>query len=131
MNHRDMYDLYQYPGIKETKNPCAEVVSKPIQRGDVIDYKGDLLLIEDAVWCEWDKKWCHKDEAIWIDYMAFWTTPEYSKAEDFKKPTCTKKEMEEFFGDLSDATLSNIKEKEEKTLAVKWYKKGKLESDEL
>ena len=32
----------------------------------VFDYKGDIIRLDDAVWCEYDKQWCKKSEAIWF-----------------------------------------------------------------
>jgi hypothetical protein len=42
----------------------------------VIDYLGDRIKVSDAQWCEYDKEWCRKEDAIWINYMRFYTTPE-------------------------------------------------------
>jgi hypothetical protein len=73
----------------------------------VEDYKGNLIPVENAVWCEYDKKWSLRDEAIWVDYQGFWTTPTLN----FKM---------DYWEDI-------IPKEEDKTVVIKWYKKGKLE----
>ena len=42
----------------------------------VIDYKGNKIKKEDAVWCNYDHVWCLKKDAIWIDFADCYTTPE-------------------------------------------------------
>lgn len=42
----------------------------------VIDWLGNSIPFKDAVWCEYDKKWCLKKDAIRIDYQGFYTTPD-------------------------------------------------------
>lgn len=45
--------------------------------GDYIkDYLGDSVKKSDCVWCEYDKVWCLKDDAIWVEYIGFYTTPD-------------------------------------------------------
>jgi len=52
----------------------------------VNDWRGDRIRSSDAVWCEFDKKHCLKDEAIWVDLLGFYTTPD----EGTKRKTTTK-----------------------------------------
>jgi len=42
----------------------------------VTDWRGDTVKADKAVWCEFDKKHCLKDEAIWVDLLGFYTTPD-------------------------------------------------------
>lgn len=46
--------------------------------GNVTDWTGNKISIEDAVWCEFDKVYCHIDDAIWVDLLGFYTTPDES-----------------------------------------------------
>jgi len=41
----------------------------------VTDWKGNKVLEDDSIWCEYDKEWCLKDEAIWVDLLGFYTIP--------------------------------------------------------
>lgn len=41
------------------------------------DYKGNIIPMEDAVWCEIEKAWCNKKEAEWVNYIGFYTLPSY------------------------------------------------------
>lgn len=43
----------------------------------VTDYLGNKLKVADAIWCPYDKAWCDKKEAIWVDYIGFYTTPDF------------------------------------------------------
>jgi len=52
--------------------------------GTVVDYLGNDVDEDDAVWCEYDKDWCLKKDAIHIDYMDFYTRP-YTKEEREKQ----------------------------------------------
>lgn len=51
----------------------------------VADYLGNQIKAADAVWCQYDKAWCDKKEAIWVDYIGFYTTPDFDPAK-VKKP---------------------------------------------
>jgi len=42
----------------------------------VTDYMGEQVLKDECVWCEFDKVWCKKDDAIWVDYVGFWVAPD-------------------------------------------------------
>ncbi len=42
----------------------------------ITDYLGNIIKVEDAQWCEYDKVWCSKKDAIWVDYVGFYTTPD-------------------------------------------------------
>jgi len=49
--------------------------------GYVVDWRKDKVKAADTVWCEVDKQYCLKDEAIWVDLLGFYTTPD----DDVKK----------------------------------------------
>jgi hypothetical protein len=51
----------------------------------VTDYLGNQVAVADAQWCEYDKQWCPKVDAIWVDYIGFYTTPDFDPAK-VKKP---------------------------------------------
>jgi hypothetical protein len=42
----------------------------------VIDWQGNLIPVKDAVWCMYDKAWCLRKDAIWVNYEGFYTTPD-------------------------------------------------------
>ena len=42
----------------------------------VTDWKGNVENTTDCVWCEHDKVHCLKTEAIWVDLLGFYTTPD-------------------------------------------------------
>jgi hypothetical protein len=44
-----------------------------INETTVIDYIGDEIDQKDAVWCEYDKDWCLRKDAEWIDYLGIYT----------------------------------------------------------
>lgn len=44
--------------------------------GYVTDYKGSRIKESEAVWCKYDNEWCPKDEAVWVDLIGFYTTPD-------------------------------------------------------
>jgi hypothetical protein len=44
---------------------------------EVKDYLGNTIKVADAQWCEYDKAWCSKKDAIWVDYVGFYTTPDF------------------------------------------------------
>ena len=79
----------------------------------VVDYKGEEIPLEDAVWCEYDREYYLKKDAIWVDYNQFWTTPEIPK-EDNDEP------IEDKIKWWKNGKLEE---------AIKWYKKGKLTLD--
>lgn len=43
----------------------------------VNDYLGNRIKVVDSQWCEYDKTYCLKSEAIWVDYIGFWTCPDF------------------------------------------------------
>lgn len=49
------------------------------------DYLGNEIRYSDAVWCEYDKQWCLKNDAIWVDYVGFYTCPDFDPAKVIKK----------------------------------------------
>ncbi len=73
----DSYGYGRYGmGGRSTYTPTVRTTG-PIATGDyVTDYKGARILAKDAVWCEYDKEWCPKVEAIWVDLIGFYTTPD-------------------------------------------------------
>ena len=44
----------------------------------VKDWRGNMVKTKDAVWCEVEKVYCLKDEAIWVDILGFYTPPDES-----------------------------------------------------
>lgn len=43
----------------------------------VSDYLGNKVKVVDTHWCEYDKSYCLKSDAIWVDYIGFWTCPDF------------------------------------------------------
>lgn len=66
----------------------------------VTDYLGNQIKVTDAQWCEYDKAWCDKKEAIWVDYIGFYTCPDFD-------PSKVKKASAE--GELIEVTIKDIK----------------------
>jgi hypothetical protein len=69
-----------FEGIKWYSNgKLSELLPDLIEDEDatyVNDYLGNRIKQEDAVWCEYDKVWCKKEDAFRVDYLGIWTTPE-------------------------------------------------------
>jgi len=42
----------------------------------VKDWRGNKILSKSAVWCEHDNVYCLKKDAIWVDIIGFYTTPD-------------------------------------------------------
>jgi len=81
--------------------------SGPGQLGNaefVTDYLGNKVKVADAQWCEYDKAWCPKEEAIWVDYIGFYTTPDFD-------PTKVKKVTSS--DGFTEFTLDNIKKEDD------------------
>lgn len=90
----------------------------------VNDYLGNQIRTADAQWCEYDKQWCDKKEAIWVEYVGFYTTPDFDPAKVKKKEVAgggnmkpidmndIKKDLEVYSksGDLF-GTMANIDDK--------------------
>ena len=69
----------------------------------VNDYLGNKIRTADAQWCEYDKAWCSKEERIWVDYIGFYTCPDFD-------PAKVKKEVPKTGGELKPITLEDIKD---------------------
>lgn len=69
--------------------------SLPAGTTHVTDYLGNTIKVEDARWCEYDKQWCPKDDAIWVDYIGFYTTPDVDPSKIRKKESVESKQLEE------------------------------------
>lgn len=67
----------------------------------VTDYLGNRIRVTDAQWCEYDKQWCLKSEAIWEEYIGFWICPDFD-------PTKVKKE-EHVSNNFSSITEKDVK----------------------
>jgi hypothetical protein len=52
----------------------------------VNDYLGNKVKVANSVWCEYDKQWCLKSEAIWVEYIGFYTCPDFDPAKVKKEP---------------------------------------------
>jgi hypothetical protein len=92
----------------------------PAGTTEVVDYLGNKIKVSDAQWCEYDKAWCTKKEAIWVEYVGFYTTPDFDPSKVKKAETSdssglsnleiedVKKDMElysetgELFGTVTD-----------------------------
>lgn len=59
---------YEYMKIKSEMDEIH-------RNGLIIDYKGNPIPVKDAVWCEYDKCWCNKKEALWEDIVGFYMIP--------------------------------------------------------
>jgi len=86
----------------------------------VTDYLGNEIEVADAQWCEYDKQWCTKEEAIWVEYVGFYTTPDFDASkvkpkaapdasglvvmtpDDFKKGVDIYSNSGEEFGTITD-----------------------------
>jgi len=82
------------------------------------DYLGRKAKVANCVWCEYDKVWCPKDEAIWVDYIGFYTCPDYD-------PTKVKMEPLINLDDTSNDDFKNLAERDLKA-GLELYKGGKL-----
>jgi len=67
----------------------------------VTDYLGNKIEVVNAQWCEYDKQWCLKSDAIWIDYIGFYTCPDFD-------PSKVKKQ-EPDGGELKEIEESDVK----------------------
>ena len=90
----------------------------------VNDYLGNQIKVADAQWCEYDKAWCDKKDAIWVDYVGFYTCPDFDPSKVKKEPAAgelvtvspddIKKSLEvyskngELFGTITDIDDKNI-----------------------
>lgn len=66
----------------------SNVGPKQLPKGQeyVNDYLGKKVKVSDCVWCEHDKVYCLKDDAIWVDYVGFYTCPDYDPSKVVKEP---------------------------------------------
>lgn len=87
----------------QSKNTTAEYVK---------DYLGNTIKTADAVWCEYDKEWCLKSEAIWVNYIGFYTCPDFD-------PSKVKKEDDQS-GNYVEITNDDLK------VGTELYRSGKL-----
>ena len=53
--------------------------------GNVTDWEKNTVPMKDAVWCEFDNVYCLKTDAIWVDLLGFYTTPDDSTTTTPKK----------------------------------------------
>jgi hypothetical protein len=72
-------------GVGAPKATSLGPGSLPANAEYVTDYLGNDIRVADAQWCEYDKAWCPKDDAIWVDYIGFYTTPDFDPAKVVKK----------------------------------------------
>jgi len=72
-------------GWNNTRSDTYSSSSKTGTGEYVTDWRGDKVKAKDSVYCEFDKKHCLKDEAIWVDLLGFYTTPD----ENTKRKTTT------------------------------------------
>jgi len=86
----------------------------------VNDYLGNKVKVVDCHWCEYDKQYCLKSEAIWVDYIGFWTCPDFD-------PAKVKKEVIEVgSGSANKSDLVPIEEKDVKVGLKVYNKEGEL-----
>lgn len=81
--YQDWEDEEYYTGTgnysNSWKNARSSNYSSSRTTGEyVTDWKGDRVLTKDTVWCEFDNVHCLKSEAIWVDILGFYTTPDES-----------------------------------------------------
>ena len=88
----------QYDSPRATTVGPSEVGNKEF----VTDYLGNKIRTADAQWCEYDKQWCLKDERIWVEYVGFYTCPDFD-------PTKVKKETPAGGGKMSPVTIEEAK----------------------
>lgn len=94
----------------------SNIGPKQLPKGQeyVNDYLGKKVKVADCVWCEHDKVYCLKDDAIWVDYIGFYTCPDYDPTKVVKEPL-----VDDDAGEYKDLAGSDFKE----GLVV--YQKGK------
>ena len=68
----------------------------------VNDYLGNKIKTADAQWCVYDKAWCSKEERIWVDYIGFYTCPDFDESK-------VKKEVPSTGSELKPIILDDIK----------------------
>jgi hypothetical protein len=73
----------------------------------VTDWNGNNILSSNAVWCEFDNEWCSKDEAIWVELLGFYTTPDESVKQTIKTNTNNTNDNE-IIKDGNDLMISEI-----------------------
>jgi len=93
----------------------SEPSKLPTNTEFVTDYLGNKIKFVDAQWCEHDKQYCLKSEAIWVDYIGFWTCPDFD-------PTKVKKQQNVFTS--GDSGLSFITENDIKVGLEVYTKNG-------
>ena len=82
----------------------------------VKDYLGNKVKKSESIWCEHDKAWCLKKDAIWVDYVGFYTTPDYD-------PSKVVKEEEISGSDFKKIELDDIKVGQELYLRKEFFGK--------
>jgi hypothetical protein len=87
----------------------------------VADYLGNKIKVADAQWCEYDKAWCLKSEAIWVEYIGFFTCPDFDPAKVKKEPVAVASS-----GNASKGDLAPIEEKDVKVGLQVYNKEGEL-----
>lgn len=65
----------------------------------VTDYLGNTIKTADAVWCEYDKEWCLKSEAIWVEYIGFYTCPDFDPSKVKKNDVVSNDDYKSITGD--------------------------------
>jgi len=75
-NYNDWEDEYDYGAYGGGYSSGWKSTRKSINSEYVTDWRGDKQKSEDVVYCEFDKQWCLRDEAIWVDLLGFYTTPD-------------------------------------------------------
>jgi len=68
------------------------------------DWRGDQVPAKDAVYCEFDNVWCRRDEAIWVELLGFYTTPDEDTPRKTPKTTSTSAAYSLSDGDVIDNT---------------------------
>lgn len=104
-------------GYNPTSNSNLGPKQLPKGQEYVNDYLGKKVKVSDCVWCEHDKVYCLKDKALWIDYIGFYTCPDYDPSKVVKEPLF---DDDTDAGEYKDLAESDFKE------GLKIYQKGKL-----
>ena len=101
---------------RPTSNNAVGPKQLPKGQEYVNDYLGNKVKVSDCVWCEHDKVYCLKDEALWVDYIGFYTCPDYDPS---------KVKIQSLVENDVDGDFKNLKESDF-VVGLKLYQKGVL-----
>jgi hypothetical protein len=96
-------DYYNHDWIDDRKKQGRREKRNKITDGKVVDWRGNSIPIKNAVWCEFDEKWCLKSEGIWEDIIGFYSIPDQVTV---KEPTKT--EPQKLPDNVKQVEIDNI-----------------------